>query len=140
MQQNHTVSPIKKNFPALVAALGMTVFIGLAIIALGLNAFFNQNVSAAQAANQPASQAIADQSTIQDLQATISQYQARETQYQGELQQAADQINQIDQQNQQYQQLIQGLQNAGVIQITPDGHVFISRGQGFSSEQSGDDD
>jgi len=140
MQQNHAVSPIKKTFPALVAGLSMTVFIGLAIIALGLNAFLNQNVSVAQAANQSDSQAMADQSTIQDLQATISQYQEHEIQYQGELQQAADQINQISQQNQQYQQLIQALQNAGIIQITPDGQVFVSRGQGFSPERNGDGD
>jgi hypothetical protein len=138
MQQNHTVSPNKKTFPALVAALSMTVFIGLAVIALGLNAFFNQNVSVAHAANQPDPLAIADQSTIQDLQATISQYQQRETQYQGELQQAADQVNQLSQQNQQYQQLIMALQNAGIIQITPNGQVLVSRGSGFSSEQNGD--
>ena len=138
MQQNHTISPIKKTFPALIAALSMTVILGLAVTALGLNAFFNQNVSVAHAANQPDPQAIADQSTIQDLQATISQYQQRETQYQGELQQAADQVNQLSQQNQQYQQLIMALQNAGILQITPDGQVFVSRGSGFSSEQNGD--
>ena len=136
MQQNHTVSPNKKTFPALVAALSMTVFIGLAVIALGLNAFFNQNVSVAHAANQPDPQTIADQSTIQNLQATISQYQQRENQYQGELQQAADQNNQISQQNQQYQQLVQALQNAGILQITSDGQVFVSRGQGFSPERN----
>jgi len=140
MQKTLTVSPIRKTLPALVAALSMTIFLAVAVLAFGLNALFNQNVSVAQAAPQTDPQVAADQATIQDLQNSITQYQARETQYQNELQQAADQINQINQQNQQYQQLMQALQNAGVIQITADGRVFIPRGSGFTSSRSGDDD
>jgi septal ring factor EnvC (AmiA/AmiB activator) len=139
MQKNHSASPIRKIFPALIATLGMTVFIGLAFLALGLNAFFNQKVSVAQAAAQPDPQLTANQATIQDLQATISQYQSRETQYQNDLKQAADQINQINQQNLQYQQLIQALQNAGVIRINQDGQVFILPSLGAQS-RFGDDD
>jgi uncharacterized protein YlxW (UPF0749 family) len=139
MQKNRTVSPIKKTVPAMVAALSMTIFIGLAILAFGLNALFNQKASVAQAQAQPETQVVTDQTTFQDMQTTILQYQARELQYQSELQQAADQINQVSQQNRQYQQLIQGLQNAGVIQITNDGNVLITRGAGFSSEIEHDD-
>ena len=139
MTIRHTVSPIGKTLPALVAVLIMTVFIVVAILAFGLNAAFNQDLSVPQTATQPVSQDIVNQATIQDLQATISQYQEREAQYQSELQQAADQINQISQQNQQYQQLTQALQNAGVIQITPDGQVFITRGAGLRSEFEDDD-
>ena len=130
MQKNHRASPIRKTLPALVAALSMTVFIGLAILGVGLNAFFNHNVALAQSATPTDSTLVVSQGTIQDLQTTISQYQAREAQYQDELKQAADQINQISQQNLQYQQLFQALQNAGVIQINSNGQVFIARGAG----------
>ena len=137
MQKHQPISPIRKIFPALLATLGMTVFIGLAFLALGLNALINPNVSVAKAAAQPDPQLTINQATIQDLQATISQYQDRETQYKKELQQAADQIEQIKQQNLQYQQLVQALQNTGVIRITQDGRVFIAPGAGV---QSGFDD
>jgi septal ring factor EnvC (AmiA/AmiB activator) len=137
MQKNPPASPARKFLPALFATLGMSIFIALAVLALGLNAFFNRNVSVVHAAAQPDSQLTQDQATIQSLQATISQYQTRETQYQNELKQAADQISQANQQNMQYQQLIAALQNAGVIRITQDGRVFISNGGPGSG--SGDD-
>jgi uncharacterized protein HemX len=127
MQKNYSVSTSRRILPALIAALSMTVIIGLAILAFGLNALLNQNLSVAQAASQPDTEVATDLTTIQDLQAIMSQYQVRETQYQSELQQAAEQINEISQQNLQYQQLFQALQNAGLIQLTSDGRVFISR-------------
>lgn len=138
MQKNQTVTPIRKFIPPLVATLCMTIFIGFAILAFGLNAFFNQNGSVAQAAAPADNQVSVSQANIQDMQSTISQYQAREAQYQKELQQAADQLNQANAQNLQYQQLFQALQNAGVIQLSPDGQVFISRGSG--SPRGFDDD
>jgi uncharacterized protein YlxW (UPF0749 family) len=140
MQQKRPLTPIRKTLPALVAALSMTGIIGLAILAFGLNALYNQNISSAQAAAQPVSPTIAGQVENQDLQTLISQYQEREAQYQSQLQQAADQINEISQQNLQYQQLIQALQNSGVIQITQDGQVLLSRRAGFTSEFEDDDD
>lgn len=132
MQNRQPLSPAKKTLPALVAAVSMSIFISLAVLAFGINALFNQNVSVAQAAGQSDPAVATNTTTIQDLQATISQYQERENQYKTELQQAADQINQANQQNLQYQQLFQALQRAGVIQITSDGQVFISRSPGFS--------
>jgi uncharacterized protein (DUF2252 family) len=127
-------STLKKALPALVAGLVMTIFIVVATLAVGLNAFFNRSVSSAQAAGQVDLQASADQATLQDLQALVAQYQAREVQYKDELQQATDQISQINEQNQNYQQLVQALQNAGIIQIRPDGRVLISRQETFSRE------
>ena len=127
MQQKRPVSPIKRTLPAVVAALGMTVFIGLAVLALGLNALFNKNISTVQAATLPEQSTVADQAANQDLQSLVSQHQEREVQYQDQLLQASNQINEISQQNQQYRQLIQALQNAGVIQITQDGQVLLSR-------------
>ena len=138
MQKNQSASQIRKILPALFATLGMTVFIGLTILALGLNAIVNQNVSVAKAAAQPDPQLGANQAMIQDLQATISQYQNRETQYKNELQQAAGQIDQMTQQNNQYQQLIQALQNAGVIRISQDGHVFITSSGGLQPDSEDD--
>ena len=140
MQNKHTVSPINKTLPALVAALSMTIFIGLTVLAFGLNALFNKNASAAQTTDQPDFQVAADQVTIQDLQETISQYQERENQYLSELQQAADQIDEISQQNLQYKQLTQALQNAGVIQVTQDGQVLVSRSASVDSSFRDDDD
>lgn len=140
MQHKQPVSQFRKTLPAIAAALGMSVFIGLAIVAFGLNALFNQNVSPVQAAAETGTNIAAIQTTNQDLQTTISQFQAREAQYQSELQQAADQINQLNQQNLQYQQLVQALQNAGVIQITSNGQVLVSRGTGFPSEFREHDD
>ena len=138
MRKNYSVSTSRRILPALIAALSMTINIGLAILAFGLNALLNQNLSVAQAASQPDTEVATDLTTIQDLQAIMSQYQVRETQYQSELQQAAEQINEISQQNLQYQQLIQALQNAGLIQLTSDGRVFISRNaelpSGFGDE------
>jgi uncharacterized protein YlxW (UPF0749 family) len=140
MQKNHPISPAKKAIPALVAAMIMSIFIGVAILAFGLNALFNQNTSVAEAAAPTDTQASADLVSIQDLQAAVSQYQQREAQYQSELQQAAEKINQLSQQNQQYLQLTQALQSAGVIQITSDGQVYITRSAEPRSDFGDDDD
>jgi len=90
MQKNHSMSPAKKALPALVAAMIMSIFIGVAILAFGLNALLNQNTSVAQAAVTADTPVNGDQLRIEDLQDTVSQYQQRETQYQSELQQAAE--------------------------------------------------
>jgi len=117
-----------KQWPALLAALGMTLILGLAIFALGFNALFNTNVTPVQAAGPSDPSTSADQATIDQLQNLVAQYQEREGQYQNELQQAADQLNQANAQLQQYQRLVSALQNAGIIQITADGQVFLGRG------------
>ena len=78
--------------------------------------------------------------SVQQLQEQITQYQARETQFQAQIQQAADQINQLTQQNQQYQNLVNSLQQAGVIQIAPDGNIYLNRNFNASREtESGED-
>jgi flagellar motor protein MotB len=127
-------SHFRKTLPAYAAALGMTAVIALCILAFGLNALLNHNTVPVQAvAPQDAAALSGSESTqqLQDLQTQISAYQARETQYQTQLQQAADQINLLNQQKQQYQNLINSLQQAGVIQINPDGRVSLNRN--FSS-------
>jgi len=123
-----------KQIPAIAAALGMTLIMGLAILGVGVNALLNPNtqpVLASSGSVESASTAgtaltAADTTQVQEL---LAQYQAREQQYKTELQQAATQLNLANQQISQYQSLISGLENAGVIQINPDGRVFISGGR-----------
>jgi hypothetical protein len=141
----------QKRGPAILAALAMTSIIGLAILALGANALLNRNVVPVQAASLPdqslsvdqaiLDQASVDQATIDQLQNLVEQYQARELQYQTELQQAADQLDQTGAELQQYQGVVNALQDAGVIQITQDGRIFLSRAaSGGGEHESGDDD
>ncbi len=150
MSINHNEHKNKKHLTALLTAFGMTVLVGLLIVAVGVNALLlNKPASAAAsaaseasasqpAASQPAAaQSGVDQAAVQQLQDQIAQYQSRETQYQSELQQAADTLNQANQQVQQYQQLTQALINAGVIQITSNGQVIV--GSAFQPGSSSDD-
>lgn len=127
----------RKQWPGLLAALGMTLVLGVVILALGANALFNANVVPALAAGLPGQSATGDQATIDQLQSQIAEYQAREQQYKTELQQAADQLNQTNAQLQQYQGILLALQNAGIIRITPDGQVMVWGG-GFGRGE-GDD-
>ena len=117
-------SHLHKTIPAFAAALGMTALIGLCLLAFGVNALLNRNTVPVQAAPLDSQPQAAPGATLQQLQEQVAAYQARETQYQSQLQQAADQINQLTQQNQQYQNLVNSLQDSGVIQITQDGRVF----------------
>lgn len=130
MALNVGTNRTKKQFPALAAALVMSLAVGLVMVSLAVNALANSNSVPLQSASVSNSGGSGDQATIQQMQNEISQYQAREQQYQGELTQAATQLNQAKAQVQQYQSLINALQDAGVIQITQDGRVFISGGLG----------
>lgn len=146
MTTQASTSHLRKTMPAITAALFMTAVIALVILSIGVNALFNRNtvpLNASAASPQDAaalnatagSAATSQDATVQQLQSLVNQYQSRETQYQTQLQQAATQINQLTQQNQQYQNLINALQNAGLIQITQDGRVFLNR-----NNRSGGDD
>src|SRR5512139_2604587 len=92
-----------KHIVALAAALAMTVLIGVAMLAFGINALLNKNVvttvqaAGLTSADPAADQASTDKALIDQLQAQISEYQSRESQYQTELKDAADQINQLRQ-------------------------------------------
>jgi hypothetical protein len=125
----HSNNPKSRNrLAALLAAFGMTLVMGLLIVAVGLNALLFNPTGVAKAAG-PASQASsADQANVQQLQDLVAQYQSRETQYKSELQQAGDQLAQANRQLEQYQQLVQALINAGVIQISSDGRITLGRG------------
>ncbi len=128
---------MKKQVWALLAAILMTACIGMGIFAIGGVALFNQN--GAQVASSHAQAQVVDSSTaqqvqIQQLQSQLAQYQARdqqyqqrEQQYQQELSQAQAQLNQDQQEFQQFQLLLNALQQRGLISVTSDGRIFITR-------------
>lgn len=117
-----------KQLPALLAAMAVSLTVGLVIAALGFNAMSNANSVPLKSVPTSNSSGSGDQALIQQMQAEISQYQAREKQYQAELQQAAQQLNQAKTQAQQDQSLINALQDAGVIQVMQNGQVFVPSG------------
>jgi TolA-binding protein len=111
---------IKKQLPALIAALLITGFIALAMIVTSANALLNKNGT--QVSNDPATASAStniDQAQIDQLQARIKEYQQRESQYQQLLQQDKEQL-------QQYEQFVVAMQQAGLIQIRRDGTILIN--------------
>jgi hypothetical protein len=131
---------MNKSLIAIVAALMITTCVGVGIFAIGGAAFLNKNGSAAsnspaQATNSAAVLNSPQQSTqIAQLQSLVSQYQDREKQYQQreqQLQTQLDQANaqvQTDQQNlQQAQMILSALEQRGLIRISSDGRIFITR-------------
>lgn len=119
---------IKKQLPALIAALLVTGFIALAMLVTGANALLNKNGTLVS--NDPAAVSTTtniDQAQVDQLQARINEYQQREVQYQQLLQQDQQQL-------QQYQQFVVAMQQAGLVQIRQDGTILINARRG------GDDD
>jgi uncharacterized protein YlxW (UPF0749 family) len=115
---------MKKQLPALLAALVVTGFIGLAMLAASANALLNRNGTVVS--NEPAAASSAnvsaDQTQIEQLQARINEYQQREVQYQQMLDRDQKQI-------QQFQQLLLVMQQAGMIQIRDDGTILLNTGR-----------
>ncbi|MGA2111697.1 MAG: hypothetical protein ABSG98_06050 [Anaerolineales bacterium] len=128
MALNGQTGPVNKQIPALLAAMAISLTVGLVMAAIGLSAISNASSVPLKSAPTSNSGGSGDQVMIQQMQAEISQYQAREKQYQAELQQAAQQLNQAKTQAQQDQSLINALQDAGVIQVMQNGQVFVPSG------------
>lgn len=130
-----------KKFAAILAALLITVCIGLAMFALGANALLNPNGAAFASApgnsntttsGSNVNSALASDpnaAQVKQLQDLVAQYQQREKQYRDQLNQARQQLGQASQQIQQYQNLLEALQQAGIIQIQGE-QIFIPRGFG----------
>jgi uncharacterized protein YlxW (UPF0749 family) len=112
---------MKKQLPALIAALAITGFIALAMVVTSANALMNKNGTVVS--NSPAtvssSTTNVNQAQIDQLQARINEYQQREAQYQQLLQQDQSQI-------QQFRQFLFAMQQAGLIQIRGDGTILIT--------------
>ena len=124
-----------KKLPAVIAAVVTTVVFGIIMVAVGANALLTPTtVAAASAPADPTQTATADTQSaqIQQLQERIAQYQAREKQYQTQLNEATQQLQQSNTQLQQagaelqqYQQLVQGLQQMGVIAVNSNGQIVV---------------
>jgi len=114
---------MKKQLPALIAALFITGFITLAMVVTSVNALMNKNGTVVS--NDPSATTAAttaSQAQIEQLQARVTEYQQREAQYQQLLEQDQQQI-------QQFRQFLLAMQQAGLIQVRPDGTVVITGGR-----------
>jgi uncharacterized protein YlxW (UPF0749 family) len=131
---------MNKSLIAIMAALMITTCVGVGIFAIGGAALFNKNGTTASNSPAQATSSAAvlnspqQSSEIAQLQNLVSQYQAREKQYQQREQQLQSQLNQAnaqvqaDQQSvQQAQMILSALEQRGVIRITSDGRIFITR-------------
>lgn len=121
----------KKQIPALIAALVMTLVVGTGLLALGLDALFPHTVAASSAA--PASQAALNTADVQKL---LDEYKAREAKYDTQLKDAAKRISQDEQmlaqasrQVRAYQSVLMQLQQQGIITVTRDGRIFVNQAQ-----------
>ena len=130
---------MKKQVMAALIALLMTVCVGAAIFAIGGAALVNKNsvavvnspvqggVQAAQVSDQTGAQVAQLQDLVSQYQQREQQYQQREQDLQQQLAQANDQVQRDQQMVQQVQMLLGALQQRGLIQITNDGRILITR-------------
>lgn len=122
---------MRKQISAILAALFITGFIALCMTVVGVNALVNKN--SVPVSNSPQATVVASttndppaaQTEIQQLQARINQYQQREQQYQQELQTAQQQLQDANSQIAQFQQLLQVMQQRGLILINQSGQIFL---------------
>jgi hypothetical protein len=128
---------MKKQIPALIAAILITACVAIAMLGVGLNALLNKNSVAAANTNANAAQvsqvSASDQAQIAQLQARIQEYQQREEQYkqllqqsQTQLQDAQTQVQQAAEVQKQFTAFLQALQQRGIIRIQGDGTVMIT--------------
>ena len=123
-----------KRLQGLIAATLITVFVGFGMVGIGVNAASNPNSvavsdSPAQAA-QVSAGAKSDPSAAQidQLQNLIKQYQSREQQYQTEIKSLSQKLSDANATADQARQILQALQERGIIQITRDGRIFLRGG------------
>ncbi len=123
-----------KRVQGLIAATFITGIVAVGMVGIGVNAISNPNSVAvsdspaktAQTA-QAATSAPSDQTTaeINQLQSLIKQYQSREQQYQTEIKSLSQKLSDANAVADQAQQILQALQERGIIQITRDGRIFL---------------
>jgi uncharacterized protein YlxW (UPF0749 family) len=123
---------MKKQGPAILAALVITVLVGVGMLAIGGNALLNTASVPVQNLPDTGSQKIAnsvapaaDAAQVEQLKSLVSQYQQREQQYQNQLKEAQQQIDQASSEINQYQQLVQFLVNRGIIQVNSNGQILV---------------
>ena len=123
-----------KRLQGLIAATLITGIVGFGMVGIGVNAASNANsvpvsnspAQTAQAA-QVVTKAAPDQTSAQidQLQNLIKQYQSREQQYQTEIKSLSQKLSDANAITDQAQQILQALQERGLIQITRDGRILL---------------
>ncbi len=120
-----------KRLQGLIAATLITGIVGFGMVGIGANAASNTDSvpvsnSPAQTA-QASTKAAPDQTSAQidQLQNLIKQYQSREQQYQTEIKSLSQKLSDANATADQAQQILQALQERGIIQITRDGRIFL---------------
>lgn len=121
---------MKKQIPALLAAIVMTALIALGMTVTGVNALLNKNgTDPTSVAAKPAiTGADTSAAQIAQLQQRINEYAQREQQYQQIIQNNKQQVRQAAEETQQIQQLLFALQSRGLIQVQRDGTIMITGG------------
>ena len=123
-----------KRLQGLIAATFITAIVAVGMVGIGVNATSNPNsVPVSDSPNQTAqvsTSAASDQvsAQIDQLQNLIKQYQSREQQYQNEIKSLSQQLSDANATANQAQQVLQALQERGLIQITRDGRIFLRGG------------
>ena len=123
-----------KRFQGLIAATFITGLVAVGMVGIGVNAASNTNT--VPVSDSPAKTALvsanteADQTSAQidQMQKLIKQYQSREQQYQTEIKSLSQKLNDANATADQARQILQALQERGIIQITRDGQILLRGG------------
>ena len=120
---------MKKTIPAFLAALIITVILGIGMLFVGQNTL---NASASQTTTETITNPQVD--NVDQLEQVLDEYQKREAEYQNELNTAIvrlttanQQLSQANEQIQEYESLLAQLQDSGLITIANDGTVTVNQ-------------
>ena len=121
-----------KRLQGLIAAALITAVVALGMVGIGVSAAANPNsvpvsnslaaVTTDVTANATAAELQAQVNQLQDL---VKQYQSREQQYQTEIKTLSQKASDANTVVNQAQQILQALQERGLIQITRDGRILL---------------
>jgi biotin-(acetyl-CoA carboxylase) ligase len=126
-----------KRLQGFIAASFITAIVAVGTVGIGVNALSNPNTvavsnSPAQTtqAAQVSTKAATDQTSaeIDQMQNLIKQYQSREQQYQTEIKSLSQKLSDANATADQARQILDALQQRGIIQITQDGRIFLRGG------------
>jgi biotin-(acetyl-CoA carboxylase) ligase len=123
-----------KRLQGLIAATFVTGIVALGMVGIGVNATTNPNSVAVSDSPAKASQVSAkvapdpSAAQIDQLQNLIKQYQSREQQYQTEIKSMSQKLSDANATADQARQILQALQERGIIQITQDGRILLRGG------------
>ncbi|HZQ08188.1 MAG TPA: hypothetical protein VFD70_16510 [Anaerolineae bacterium] len=113
-----------KHLKAFLAASLITGFIACAMFAIGMSAIF-RNSTPVNAASDASNTVSTDNLDANQLRNLVNQYAARERQYQSQINNLNNQLDAANQQLAQYRNLLQILQQRGILQILANGQIRI---------------